>query len=517
MASAEEDDVQAEQQIQASLQRVAEDSVQSLPSEHSEEQTRSLSNAEGHIECGSAHVSLSKGHLSPRLAVCRSPKFRERTTCFQRADVFQPATGNQGSIKFGPLQEDDGDGFRGLCERNAHMSPSYPPGIENETCPKALSGPMGSRWETRQHSDQDVNMEGLGSSAPKMSRITTEAALAPAVALPNAFTGTASSTATNPWSTFASSTEFHSFTTHTLSSAFPFGDRLSSTATTSPEGAEKVDGFKPCPSLFSEDVAQGQGSGRLKLQRNGRDALAVDESLTDSSRELQNSSTDSFETTKEATFPPRERDLNVQDKQNSFFDGLQPSRMTLISGRKSPTPMKMLSGSQRKMTMMKWKPSASNIVQSSTPQDIVKVQKEKKSNERTHGSEAKSSSARECPKVETQSAVEGIESLKKRYAYLDPALASSKEWSFAWQEIAAILRTPFSYHHIPWQKGYAMQLKTDFKVFRFHGPFSRKEGKEVITKKAVLYVLDGPFFFRQAAPALQSRCSPSHPPTWPGF
>ena len=106
--------------------------------------------------------------------------------------------------------------------------------------------------------------------------------------------------------------------------------------------------------------------------------------------------------------------------------------------------------------------------------------------------------------VGTPFAIEGIEGLVKRYKHLDSDLPPGKEWFYAWQEITAILRTPSHYKYIALRTGFSMELHTNFKVFRLQGPFANKStGKHVITKKAVLHVIDDPFFFEKAIPALE--------------
>lgn len=81
---------------------------------------------------------------------------------------------------------------------------------------------------------------------------------------------------------------------------------------------------------------------------------------------------------------------------------------------------------------------------------------------------------------------------------------------FAWQEIIAILRTSAHYYCFPLQQGISVELHTNFKIFRFRGPFiDEATSKDFITKKAVLHVIDGPFFFREAAPALKGTSLPT--------
>jgi hypothetical protein len=568
MTSTAEDDVLAEQQLQASLRRVAEQSVHSLLTENCEESIPALSNPGRHIECRPTQISLPRTPLSPKLAVYCSPKLFGRTTSLEGASNFQSATGNQSGIDFSPLKKDDAeDNVRDFRERNAPMSPHHAPAIEYETHPKALSGEMGVKWETRQHSDQDINMEDVSSSSPKLAQIRVETALTTANALPNVCIGKPSSTLTNPWSMFASPTNLNSFPKHTLSSDFRFGNRSLSTMATSQGGAEKIDGFKACPSWLNEDVAQSQRIGLLKLPHNRVESLTVHETTNDSSRGPQKPSTSSFEAASGIISSAKEGDLNVNDDKQNGFGGLHSRRMTLISGQDKSLEIKRLFKSQRETTGMKWKPigtaretipsprdselivhedkqnnffgglhpsrmtliseqeapppkkmllqsnweaTGSSLVQLSPLQDTVKVQKELKNNEHMQRSGAIICSSKrlftgEHPKDETQLTIKGIESLKKRYNYLDPTFPLGKVWSFVLREIAAILRTPFAYEyspHTPEQKGYAIQLKTDFKVFRLRGPFCKKLGKEMITKKAVLYVIGGLFFFKQAAPAL---------------
>jgi hypothetical protein len=257
---------------------------------------------------------------------------------------------------------------------------------------------------------------------------------------------------------------------------------------------------------FTNDLHPGQlamASGQDKSLQMKR----LSESQCETGMKLKPSGT-----AREAIPLPRKLDLVVRDdKQNDFFGGLHPSRMTLISEREPSPPKKMLSQS-------KWKPTGANLVQcgpvqGSSVQDIVQVPKESKLKEHIQKIEtsicsSKKSSTNVDSMDGTQFAIEGIASLKKRYVFLDQSFPLCKAWFFALQEIAAILRTTLQYEYSPHtsdQQGYKIQLKTNFKVFRLRNYLSKKQGKEMITKKAVLYVIDGPFFFKQATPALNGR------------
>jgi len=604
MTSAAEDDVHAEQQIQASLRRVvADQAAPSLPSETCEEQTPALSNPEHHIECRATHISLPtlpRTTLSPKLSVhCSSEAFKQ-STALEHADGFLSATGDQSGIDFGPLQKDDvGDNVRDFCEENIPVSPHHPLTFEQDKHPKALSGVSVMESEARQYSDQDIIMEDVSSSSPNLPWIKAEMAWTSTPALPKP-----SSTVTNPWSIFASPTNLNAFPLPASSFDFRFGNQSSSTVTSSQAEAEKLNGFPACPSLFNKDVAQCQRTGMLKLPGNGVESLTVHRSAYDTSRYAQQPSTGSSEVADEKISssedrdlnahddkkngfvndirpdrlamisgqdksvqikmlsesqrecgmkwkpsgtateaipppsPPRERDLIVHsDKQNDFFGGLHPSRMTLISEREPSLPQEMFLHS-------KWKPTGSNLVQRRPVQDMVKIPKGPRSNPvqwspvqdivkipkgpqykehiqkiETSICSSKSLSTKDSLKAETQFAIEAIASLKKRYAPLDQSFPLGKEWFFALQEIAAIFRTTTQYDytpHIPGQEGYTVQLKTDFKVFRLREHWSKKQGKEMITKKAVLYVIDGPFFFKQATSALNGRRFHRRFLRWPG-
>jgi hypothetical protein len=566
MTFAAEDDVQAEQQIHASFRRVADQAAPSLESKTREEQTPALSDPVRQIECGATHISVPRTSLSPKLPVYCSTKSLEQTTALKLKDDFLSTTGNQSGIDFGPVPEKEADDNVGdFSERNNLISPHHPLTVKQETRPEASSGVSIEEWETRQHTDQDINMEDVSSSSPKLPWIKAEIAWTSTPVLPKE-----SSIVTNPWPMFASPAILNRFPKPTSSSDFPFGNQSSSSMTTSQRTAEKFGGFQACPTWFNGDVAQCQRSGILKLPGNRVEPLAVHESADDTSRFLQKLNTSSSEVAGETISCPDERDLNAHDdkrngfvndfrprrlamipgqdkspqmkwlsesqhetrmipkpkatvreantpsrerglivhgdKQNDFFGGLHPSRMTLISERE-PSP------SEQMLSQSTWKPTGANLIQRGLVQDIVEIPKGPKNKEHVQKIEtgicsSKRSSTKYWSKDETQFVIEGIESLKKRHTLLDQSFPLGKPWFFALQEIAAILRTPFVYDyspHISDRNGHTIQLKTDFKVFRLREPLSKKQGKELITKKAVLYVIGGPFFFKQATPALNGR------------
>lgn len=513
-APASDHDAQAEHQIQASLQRATEDIISLLPpAKHG--------TAGNGAEHGTDTVTLdalpSEVRSSVAAPACFSLKHSEPNGRFRHADLSQSATRIQNSVHFIVTQEEDGSRLRELNEAT-HMSSFSSTINDGATNLKASSGLENDRFGTNQSSsscDEHPSTKDCSNSLHSQSHTVKEATVESQVASQNSPTRTPSSAVPNPWSAFANS-DLDSFTKRTLSSVFSFGSRPSNKARTGAEEVQKNDDLECCPILEMETTKQGRRCDRSELQNGDEDQIEVDETSQNVSREVQNASADSFVTAREAPTPNREERVDADgDQPNAFFGGLHPSRMILISNREAPAQTELPPKSRSDMAVITWKATGANTMPLSTQQEASQLQKAKKKTKQITSNNARTSqseglSTKDSPKVEIGFLVEGIESLKKRYAYLNSTATDSKEWSFAWQEIAAIFRTPFSYHYIPWQKGFSVQLMTDFKMFRFWGPFTKARAKEVITKKAVLYVTDGPFLFKQAVPALQSKSPNPH-------
>ena len=514
-APASDDDAQAEHQIQASLRRATEDVISLL---HPEKHGHARNGAERGADTVSLDALPSEVQSSVAAPASFSLRHSEQNGRFGHANLSPSATRAQNDVHLNVNQEEDGSRLRELNEGATHMSSFSSTINTGGTNLQASSGVENYRFGTSQHSsssDENLSTKDCSNSLHKQSRTVHKATVDSQVASQNSPARTTSSTVPNPWSAFANS-DLDSFTKRTLASVFSFGSRPSNKARTGAEEVEENDDLRCCPLLEVGTTKQSQRCDRSELRNGDEDKVEVDETSHNVSRKVQDASADSFVTAREAPTPDREERVDADgDNPNAFFGGLHPSRLIQISNRKATPPTEMPPESRSDMAVVTWKATGANTMPLSTQQEVGQIQKAKKktkpitsNNVRTNQSE--SSSTRDCPKVEIRFWVEGIESLKKRYAYLNSTGIDSKEWSFAWQEITAILRTPFSYHHIPWQKEVSVQLKTDFKVFRFWGTFTKARGKEVITKKAVLYVIDGPFFFKQAAPALQSKSPNSH-------
>ncbi|ERF70832.1 hypothetical protein EPUS_02354 [Endocarpon pusillum Z07020] len=510
-APASDDDAQAEHQIQASLQRATEEVIGLLhPAKHG--------NAGNGAERGTDTVTLdalpSEVQASVAAPAFFSLKHSEQNGRFRHADLSQSATRIQNGVHFNVTLEEDGSRLRELNGEVTHISSSISTINGGGTNLQASSGLENDRFGTNQLSsscDENPSAKDCSNSLHRQSHTVDETTADLQGASPNSPNRTTSSTVPNPWSVFAHS-DLDSFTKRTLSSVFSFGSRPSNKARTGAEEVEKHDDLKCCPILEMESTTQDQRCDRSELQTGDEDQIEVDETSHNVSREVQDASADSFVTAREAPTPDREERVDAaRDQSNSFFGGLHPSRMILVSNREAPPQTGLPPESCSDMAVITWKATGANTMPLSTQQEPSQIQKPKKKTTQitsniARTSQSEGSSTRDCPKVEIRFLVEGIESVKKRYAYLNSTTIDSKEWSFAWQEITAIFRTPFSYHYDSWQEGVSVQLKTDFKMFRFWGTFTKARAKEFITKKAVLYVIDSPFFFKQAVPALQTFC-----------
>jgi hypothetical protein len=220
MASeSDDDDIQAELQIQTSLQHAVVDSASEFQLQSCEAKTESLNAADGLVGCGGAGFFASKARLSPRVAASFSPEHSELARSSEHADGSQRAVGDQSVSKVVPHH--DIDKFRGLGKKTRYTPPLRPEaniGAMKPVEPEALtSSPLHSE-EAKFRCDQDVS-----SSADEKHQTTNVTAGNSAVPFLTGFPGTTPSTFMNPWSKFAISTEFGSFTKQSLSSSSGFG------------------------------------------------------------------------------------------------------------------------------------------------------------------------------------------------------------------------------------------------------------------------------------------------------
>lgn len=530
-----EDDAQAEKQIQVSLQRAVGHSIDSLPTQSSEDETRSLNDAESIPNTGSADTVISDALLSQQTAVCFPAGHEEPPNTFAPDDAIKPAAVE--ANRRACVRRRHSNQFREFHGSSAHLliacNTLHMDGRMREKANMATDQHWGTPVSCVQ-SDQGVSMRSASSPPSDVGQTAEGTATTPAVPSSNTFGGTTSSTFMNPWSKFATAAGGSGFARHIVRAVLRGGNASSTTATGMEQELDEASKKYSAPSLLNEHVAQSRRAINITQLHDYENKL-VAAGATEITRRLSiDLSDESFRRTSEVTPTDRGAKLSgADDKQNEFFNGIHPSRLTMISNRNASMPADIKSHLRggNKESIRTSKPTTSKPPNTS---QIGKTQKKRgKSQKRNarkraakclgknpacnskakkHGLNVEGTvpgdfnprrGLKNLSQVDVQFAIEGIESIKKRYPHLNPVLAQNKEWFFAWQEIAAVLRTHFSYEYIPWQSGFATQLNTEFKVFRLRGPFKDKtEGKYIATKRAVLHVIDGPYFFKQAAPAL---------------
>jgi hypothetical protein len=497
MASESDEDAQAERQLQMSLQLAAEISTSFIQSEASKDQFRSLNRADG-LGCARKTFSSTRAQFPQTHDAFFPPQSCERSRFPRPADTIKPNSSDQSDTR-SPHPANAGMFTEiprmTLVSRSWNLSNLY--GAKSE----ASSGLMGLCFETKQqgtNSRQDSNINNISYAAPPMPSATRVAVAKPAAPLSNVLTEQIPPSLTNPWSTFATSTSLGSFTKPKVSSVFRCGEHRAKGTTTGAEGAKTTKVNKACPSLPNEAVVRLQNIGTIQLQVGSAGVLVDDYTSYVPAPQSPASSTDSFKTANEGILADGEEDFNsCGDKDKGSVKGPHPRGLSMISDREAPALAEVLSPPQ----------SGAKAILSRTHEPFDKPQ-QKQNRKLDAGSNPQEYPITSSVTIESfstntiRSAFEGIESLKKRYSHLSRAVPPGKEWLFAWQEITAIFRTSVSYAYFPWKKGFSIQLRTAFKEFRLQGPFPKTAGKDAITKKAVLYVFDGPYFFKKAAPAL---------------
>lgn len=322
----------------------------------------------------------------------------------------------------------------------------------------------------------------------------------------------------------------------TASSAFRSKGKYPNAAANPPENCERTSDQTSALLLLNEHVADSQrpaDDSRLLWHVKDPFRARASSNRSTRTRDIAANNSVAIARTEGAEIGDPETKLGTSsNNRDDFFGGLHPSRLTMISVPKAPTmnEANAQSGIQISETVQKSK--RSQVVRPSTQQTIVKSNKRPLSqveSDRNANSVSRGNPKTKIPKLSASCAgplqpnlerslknlenvgigfaVEGIESLVDRYRHLNPAVPPGQEWMFALQEVTAILRTPTTYNYRDWwNQGISVDLHTNFKIFKFRGPFkNRNSAKDLVTKKAVLHVIDGPYCFTKAAPVLEGK------------
>jgi hypothetical protein len=549
MTSKSEDDALAEQQIQMSLQCTANDLTGSQDSCGSQEQAQLGAEIDNLVEDAPKHGPLSKAQSPSMVAFPRFSKPCELSTSPEHADIKQPATSYLHGRQM--LQSNDNPTLRELGGFTAHSSTFCMATKTGEAQQEQRNGATDSQLGTHQlgvNPDPDVSMKHAGTPAAdspatgspqKAHQSAIGAAPAP---LNKPTTAVSASTFVNPWAKFANIVNAGSFATDTAPTTFRPENGCPSTATIPRERREQFNDQSSAPHLLNEHVANSQRPVNYRPhQRNEQDEFGAVGSSRLDTRTHNEPAPDSVVVARENGAIARDPKMKLSvpnNKHDGFFDGLHPSRLSMISTRNVPKlneiTVQLLGG----INNASRKSNAAEAIYSSIQQNIAKNKKRQitqvefsrvasntsDGNPKTKISKLDNASTgtaqlddkRNLRPLEqgTAFAIAGIESLVRRYRHLNSAMPPGQEWFFAWLEATAILRTPVNYNYVEGPEGVSVVLHTNFKVFRFRGPFiNRTTARGLATKKAVLHVLDGPYRFKKAAPALEGELPA--PTIWP--
>lgn len=279
MASDVDDDIQAEKQVQNSLQRAALESCRSFHSQAGERPTlSSFDTAEDAMEHMAAGVPSKIPQSSPGLPSVHSPKHGDLRSFSESADVFNLVEGKGSATDH--LQDRNSDGFRKVLKRKQCTPPSIPrPKISRTDAGMAIglqTSPLGSE-QPHVAFDNDISMEDVSTMAARLPRTTNEASTTPAVASPNESRGTKSSVFSNPWSKFASFDNFRGFIGDKTGTVLP-DSTVKYWASKEVDRVGEVDETVDHPfrvTLLNHCEAQDQAPSALKAESVDEDLAAV--------------------------------------------------------------------------------------------------------------------------------------------------------------------------------------------------------------------------------------------------
>lgn len=400
--------------------------------------------------------------------------------------------------------------------------------------------------------DNDISMEDVSNVAANLPQTTNEVST-PVVASSNASTGTKPSTFSNPWSKFASFSSFKGFGGSKTSTEVP-DSNLKRWAGIEMDRVGQVDERTDHPFRaisLNHCKSQQQGPSALKAESIDEDLAAVGGTFSKPRPRISISTLETSGLGEECDSTMKEEPAHVPANGHTKagqapatlandvkHGGVKISKKQRKRLAKTEEGRRVLEEKGKMYKKTKAEKRAEQLqdqeYQKSQNKMPVKHQTKKQKQQNGKKNEEQDSNleiGRSDPTTTPNSrvpaftpgipngsaymverldpctkafAIEGIESLRKRYKHLNPDLPPGQEWMFAWQEIIAVLRTPAHYKCFPVQGGFSVNLYTNFKIFRFQGPFAdNPTSKDFITKKAVLHVIDGPFFFEDAEPALK--------------
>jgi hypothetical protein len=394
-----EDDAQAEKQIQVSLQWAVGHSIDSLPTQSSEDETRALSDAESIPNSGSADPVISDALSSQQTAVCFPAGHEEPPNTFAPDDADKPAAVE--ANRRACVRRRHSNQFCEFYGSSAHLliacNTLHMDGRMREKASMATDPHRGTPVSCVQ-SDQGVSMSA--SNPPSDVGQTTEGtATTPAVPSSNTFSGTTSSTFMNPWSKFATAAGGSGFARHIVPAVLRGGNTNSTTATDMEQELDEISKQYSAPSLLNEHVAQSRRAINITQLHDYENKL-VAAGPTEVTRRLSiDLSDESFRRTSEVTPTDRGAKLSsADDKQNEFFNGIHPSRLTMISNRNASMPADIKSHlrSRNEESIRTSKPTIS--MPPNTSQDIGKTQKERSKTQNKRGKSQKRNARKRAAK-----------------------------------------------------------------------------------------------------------------------
>lgn len=504
------------------FQRKALASAHFHPSDRNEEQARLSDEAGDLIQPARLNRVLVQSQSPSKVAFPHALGHCEHQESFKQADFKQPATSN---LHTRPSLHADDHGM---------ATPTTVPPQEES------NGALISQWGTNHpglNSEQNINIGDAGTPASVTAQEAGQftIAAAPLQTYSSATTAVSANSAVNTLARWVGITNTMSATMNAVASAFRTAQGQPNNAVTlwPVKHPERTIKQGSTPSLLNEHLAHNQKVPAPKLRRHdGQNGskTGCSSDVLDRPRSVRPSNSVAG-----ASKPiPAEQHTshNLGNKnQCSLFDGLHPSRLPRISNKEqpqhngtsaqpkapSPTPSIIHPGSGQNGKVPKDDSRQEKNKKEGSLQGTRKRCGENDSSTNTIAKRSKLELSYTMPQhldlnptlknLETVGKsffVEGDDNMTKKYRQLQRGVRPEKEWCFAWKEIITILRSPESFNCVEWQKFFSAELQTNFKLFGFRGPFTKRGiAKQTVIKKAVLHVIDGPFFFEEAAPALE--------------
>ncbi len=377
----EEDDVQAEKQIQTSLQHTVNDWTGLQSPCGNQEKGQPLAEVEDLDEATRMHGLPMQARTSSNVEFPRLPRSCELAKTARYADHEQPPRVDL--HRRDPIQSPGRRALKELgvstmCSATSRFTADMGKAHQEES--NEITGSQLGTHHSDLVSDLNVNRKNPGTPTATLTQKPHRGTISTALAsLNEPLTAVSANILVNPWTKFTSTVDTDRFMKDTTSSTFHPTNKCPIAAARRPQNCELTSDRQSASCLLNEHVANSQRTaGDTMLRRNVKNPFGacVSSKLTTRTHDVAAADSVTVANAKAASIGEQEIKPTISNnRRDDFFGGLHPSRLTMMSVAKAPTTNKINTQSRGKIDETVRKSSRSEVAQPITRRITVKHHK----------------------------------------------------------------------------------------------------------------------------------------------